>query len=138
MGRNFSPTAPLTPTAGDTSTLGLSLHQKDLYKTWWSRWRSEVLPKIFTPGSKWSNQHPNVQIGSICLLISHKGSAGKMVTFYKYCKFINTVPSDDGFVRKVIVEYCIPYLTKKTGMCGCQEAYNLAHTTYTSSISAIW
>ena len=36
-----------------------------------------------------------------------------MVTFYKYCKIVNTVPSDDGFVRKVIVEYCIPSLKKK-------------------------
>ena len=113
MGRHFSPIAPITPASGDTSVLGLSLHQKDLYELWWSRWRNEVLPKIFTPGLKWSNQHPNVQIGDICLLISHKGSAGKMITFYKYCKVIKTLPSDDNLVRKVIIEYRIPSLKQK-------------------------
>ena len=113
MGRNFSPIAPITPAAGDTSALGLSLHQKDLYKLWWSRWRAEVLPKLFTPGSKWSDSHPNVQVGDICLLLSHKGSAGKMLTFYKYCKVIKTILSDDNLVRKVVIEYHIPYFKKK-------------------------
>ena len=48
MGRKFSPIAPITPTAGGTFTLGFSLHQRDLYKTFWSRWRSEVLKNLYS------------------------------------------------------------------------------------------
>ena len=46
-------------------------------------------------------------------MLSHKGSAGKMLTFYKYCKVVDVVLSQDDLVRKVIVEYRIPSLKKK-------------------------
>ena len=54
-----------------------------------------------------------MQVGDIALLLSHKGSAGKILSFYKYCKVIQTVMSDDNLVRKVVVEYHIPSLKKK-------------------------
>ena len=40
--------SPITPTAGGTFTLGFSLHQRDLYKIFWSRWRSEVLKNLYS------------------------------------------------------------------------------------------
>ena len=36
-----------------------------------------------------------------------------MLTLYKYCKILKVVGSEDGLVRKVIVEYRIPSLKKK-------------------------
>ena len=36
-----------------------------------------------------------------------------MLTFYKYCKVVDVVLSQDDLVRKVIVEYRIPSLKKK-------------------------
>ena len=49
----------------------------------------------------------------IFLLLSYKTLAGKMLTLYKYCKILNVGESEDGLVRKVIVEYRIPSLKKK-------------------------
>ena len=45
--------------------------------------------------------------------MSHKGSAGKILTVYKYIKVIEVIRSEDGLVRKVRVEYRIPSLKKK-------------------------
>ena len=75
--------------------------------------QKEVLPKHFTPELKWSKRQPNVQVVYIALLLSHKGSAGKNLTFNKYCKVIQVVMSNDDVVRKVIVEYLIPSLKMK-------------------------
>ena len=36
-----------------------------------------------------------------------------MPTLYKYCKTLKVVESEDGLVRKVIVEYRIPSLKKE-------------------------
>ena len=36
-----------------------------------------------------------------------------MLTVYKYCKVIQILWSDDGLVRRVMVEYRIPSLKKK-------------------------
>ena len=72
-----------------------------------------MLPKLFVPGPKWSNAHNNVKVGDIGLLLSYKGSAGKILTVYKYCKVLEVIESQDGLVRKVKVEYRIPSLKKK-------------------------
>ena len=45
--------------------------------------------------------------------MSHKGSAGKILTFYKYIRVIEVIKSEDGLVRKAKVEYRIPSLKKK-------------------------
>ena len=113
LGRNFSPIAPGTTVNADTSLLGLKGYIQDVYTTWWSRWEAEVLPKLFIPGPKWNKTHNNVKVGDIGILLSHKGSAGKILTLYKYCKILKVVESEDGLVRKVIVEYRIPSLKKK-------------------------
>ena len=113
LGRNFSPIAPGTNVNADTSLLGLKDYIKDVYKTWWSRWEAEVLPKLFVPGPKWSKTHNNVKVGDIGLLLSYKGSAGKILTVYKYCKVIEVIESEDGLIRKVKIEYRIPSLKKK-------------------------
>ena len=39
--------------------------------------------------------------------------AGKVISVYKYCKVVRVLESDDGLVRRVIVEYRIPSLKKK-------------------------
>ena len=113
LGRNFSPIAPGTNINADTSLLGLKGYIQDVYKTWWSRWEAEVLPKLFVPGPKWSKAHTNVKVGDIGLLLSYKGSAGKILTVYKYCKVIEVIESEDGLIRKVRVEYRIPSLKRK-------------------------
>ncbi len=72
-----------------------------------------MLPKLFVPRPKWSKAHSNVKVGDIGLLLSYKGSAGKILTVYKYCKVIEVIESEDGLVRKVRVEYRIPSLKRK-------------------------
>ena len=72
-----------------------------------------MLPKLFIPGPKWNRKYDNIKLGDIGILLFHKGSAGKMLTLYKYCKILKEVESEDGLVRKVIVEYRIPSLKKK-------------------------
>ena len=72
-----------------------------------------MLPRLCVPGSKWNQRHNNVKVGEIGLLLSYKGSAGKILTVYKYCKVLEVVESQDGLVRKVKVEYRIPSLKKK-------------------------
>merc|ERR1711867_325871 len=75
--------------------------------------RLRCFPNFFVPGPKWSKAHNNVKVGDIGLLLSYKGSAGKILTVYKYCKVIEVIESEDGLVRKVKVEYRIPSLKKK-------------------------
>ena len=113
MGRNFNPIAPGANANVDTSLIGLKNYVKDVYKSWWSRWEVEVLPKLFVPGPKWNKSESNVKVGDIGLLLSHKGSAGKILTVYKYVKVIEVIRSEDGLVRKVKVQYRIPSLNKK-------------------------
>ena len=113
LGRNFNPIAPGTNINADTSLIGLKGYIQDVYKSWWSRWEVEVLPKLFVPGPKWNKAEANIKVGDIGLLLSHKGSAGKILTFYKYIKVIEVIKSEDGLVRKVRVEYRIPSLKKK-------------------------
>ena len=113
LGRNFNPIAPGTNVNSDTSLIGLKNYVKDVYKSWWSRWEVEVLPKLFVPGPKWNKSESNVKVGDIGLLLSHKGSAGKILTVYKYVKVIEVIESEDGLVRKVKVQYRIPSLKKK-------------------------
>ena len=72
-----------------------------------------MLSKLFIPGPKWNKTYDNVKVGDIGILLSYKGSAGKMLTLYKYCKVLRLIESEDGLVRKVIVEYRIPSLKKK-------------------------
>ena len=36
-----------------------------------------------------------------------------MLTVYKYCKVVRVLESEDGLVRRVIVEYRIPSLKQK-------------------------
>ena len=55
----------------------------------------------------------NIKVGYIWILLSYKGSAGKMLTLYKYCKVLKLIESEDGLVRKVMVEYRILSLKKK-------------------------
>merc|ERR1712089_3068 len=62
LGRNFSPIAPGTSINADTSLLGLKDYIKDVYKTWWSRWEAEVLPKLFVPGPKCNKSESNVKV----------------------------------------------------------------------------
>ena len=52
-------------------------------------------------------------MNQIFLLLSYKSLAGKMFTLYTYCKTVKVVESEDGLVRKVMVEYRIPSLKKK-------------------------
>ena len=68
---------------------------------------------LFVPGSKWNKKHNNIKVGDIGILLSYKGSAGKMLTVYKYCKVVRIPESDDGLVRRAIVEYRIPSLKQK-------------------------
>ena len=72
-----------------------------------------MLPKLFIPGPKWNRTYDNVKVGDIGILLSYKGSTGKILTLYKYFKVLKLVESEDGLVRKVIVEYRIPSFKKK-------------------------
>ena len=72
-----------------------------------------MLPRLFIPGSKWNKAESNVKIGDIGILLSHKGSAGKILTVYKYIKVLEVIRSEDGLVRKAKIEYRIPSLKKK-------------------------
>merc|ERR1712240_610928 len=113
LGRNFNPIAPGTNVNADTSLLGLKNYMQDIYKSWWSRWEVEVLPRLFIPGSKWNKAESNVKVGDIGILLSHKGSAGKILTVYKYIKVLEVIRSEDGLVTKAKIEYRIPSLKKK-------------------------
>ena len=55
-----------------------------------------MFPKLFIPGPKWNKIHTNVKVGDIGLLLSYKGSAGKILTVYKYCKVLEVIESRDG------------------------------------------
>ena len=46
-------------------------------------------------------------------MLLSKTPAGKMISVYKYCKVVNVLESEDGLVRRVIVEYRIPSLKQK-------------------------
>ena len=113
LGRNFSPVSPGTNINADPSLLGLKGYTQNVYSPWCARWEIDVFPKLFIPGPKWNKTHSNVKVGDIGILISHKGSANKMLTMYKYCKVTKLIESEDGLVRKVNVEYRIPSLKKK-------------------------
>ena len=52
-------------------------------------------------------------MGDIGILLYTKVLAGKMLLVYKYCKVVGVLESDDGLVRRVIVEYRIPSLKEK-------------------------
>ena len=65
------------------------------------------------PYVQWNLRSQNLNVGDICLLLSYKGSAGKLVTYYKYCKVIELVPGSDGLVRRVIMKYHIPSAKSK-------------------------
>ena len=88
LGRNFSPISAQNFVNADSSLLGLKNYVKDVYNTWWLRWESEVLPKLFVPGSKWNKKHDNIKVGDIGILLSTKVLAGKMISIYKYCNSI--------------------------------------------------
>ena len=45
-----------------------------------------MLPKLFVPGPKWNKAETNVKVGDIGLLLSHKGSASKILTFISILK----------------------------------------------------
>ena len=72
-----------------------------------------MLPRLFVPGPKWNKVENNVKVGDIGLLLAHKGSAGKILTVYKYIKVLEVIKSQDGLVRKAKVQYRIPSLKKK-------------------------
>ena len=108
MERIFSPVSSQTSVNADSSLIGLKGYVKDVYITWWSKWKSEVLPKLFIPGSKWNKRHNNVKVGDIGILLSSKAQAGKMISVYKYCKVVKVFESGVGLVRRFIVEYRIP------------------------------
>ena len=91
IGQNFSPIPLFEKLPGDTSFLYLNKHQEYLYQTLWSCWCNEVLPSLCTPRSKWSERCANIRIRNIGLLLSHSGSGGMMLTYYKYCKVFQII-----------------------------------------------
>ena len=52
-------------------------------------------------------------MGDVGILLSTKVLAGKMISVCKYCKVVRVLESDDGLVKRVIVEYRIPSLKEK-------------------------
>ena len=46
-------------------------------------------------------------------MLSSKTLASKIISVYKYCKVVKVLESNDGLVRRVIVEYRIPSLKEK-------------------------
>ena len=60
-----------------------------------------------------NKRHDNIKVGYIGILLSTKVLAGKVISVYKYCKVVRVLESDDGLVRRVIVEYRIPSLKEK-------------------------
>ena len=105
LGRNYSKMAPEVTHSIDTTTTGLAPYLIAVYNAWWDRWRTHVLPYMFTLGqTKWKKRQPNLKLDQICLLMSSYGKGSYRT--YKYCKIIKTHPhADDGLVRRVTVQY---------------------------------
>ena len=55
--------------------------------------------------SKWCSK--NDEEGYLYLLLSYRGSNGKLITYYNYCKIIQLFPSNDGIVQGVLIAYHI-------------------------------
>ena len=101
LGRNHSMMPPLLASPED-SLIGLHDYVKEVYKVWWARWESAVLPNLFE-NQKWTKPEANLKIGDICLLHVSVGKHSPQT--YKYCKVVELCPSSDGLVRKVCVKY---------------------------------
>ena len=113
LGRNFSPVSSQTSVNADSTLIAFKGYFKVVYIAWWSKWESDVHPKLFIPDPKWNKRYNNVKIGDIGILLSSKAPAGKMVSVYKCWKVVRVLESEDGLVRRVIVEYRIPSLKEK-------------------------
>ena len=105
LGRNYSRLAPELNCPTDTSTTGLAPYIIVVYQAWWDRWKTHVLPYMFSFGNtKWKKKQPNLKVGQVCLLLSCYGKGSYRT--YKYCKVTKTHPNaDDGLVRRVTVKY---------------------------------
>ncbi|XP_057374666.1 uncharacterized protein LOC130695542 [Daphnia carinata] len=65
----------------------------------WQRWMKEVLPSL-TEREKWYQEHPNLQVGDIVVIIDPATPRGTWPTG----KIIQTFPGDDGVVRSVNIQ----------------------------------
>ena len=101
LGRNYDAILPPDNLAEVPVTV-LHSHLKTVISTWFKRWESLVLPRLYQV-KKWQEKAPDLTVGDICLL--HQTFGKHKVVCYKYCRVTKTIPSADGLVRTVEVKY---------------------------------
>jgi hypothetical protein len=133
LGRNYSKVAPEVTAPINTTTTGLAPYLIAVYNAWWDRWRTHVLPYMFTLGqTKWKSRHPNLKEDQVCLLLSSYGKGSYRT--YKYCKILKTHPNlDDGLVRRVTIQYFNhPSPKPKTAVVDVRRLVLLPHSSVQS------
>ena len=94
----------------------MSSNIKSIVQTWFARWESNILPRLFVPGNrKGFQKQRNLQKGDICYLHCKRGKHA--VVLYKICRIIEAIPSKDGCVRTVKVCYLNPPSKKRKIIC---------------------
>ena len=89
---------------GDLSVLSLQSFVKAVYKDWFVRWESYVLPRLFENPKKWNKAMPGLSVGDICLLHQPQGTKHRH-TSYKYCRVVDLHKARDKNTRTVDVQY---------------------------------
>ena len=100
LGRNNerSPTFPVTVTSNPGNLL--KANQK-IFDTWFETWLTVHVPKLmYQP--KWFDSHHHIKIGDVVLFIKRESTLNNT---YQYGKVKEIISSQDGRIRKVIVEY---------------------------------
>ena len=69
-------------------------------KEFWSKWLTQVFPHL-VPSHKWRKETPNLEAGDIVLMKKES----ELSNTYKLAKVKQSMPSDDGLVRKVLLVY---------------------------------
>ena len=91
---------PVIQCSGNASLTRRLRFIEDLTQQFWKKWLVQVFPKL-VPSQKWNTVERNLQEGDVVLLKDES----KVSTSYKLGRVSKVIPSDDGKVRKVCVEY---------------------------------
>ena len=103
LGQAFSDSLP--PEGNEPASIEMMSHNtKAIVQSWFDRWTTNVLPRLFITGNrKHFRRSRDLQPGDICLWHQRKGKHATIS--YKYCKVIEVIPSRDNLVRTLKVVY---------------------------------
>jgi hypothetical protein len=90
---------------------------EEVVSAWWNLWYNQVLSSRL-PYNKWKKEHPNLEIGNVCL-VKYEHKVG--MVDYKICKVVEVKKDFKDLVRTVLVamrprdsrEKSLPYKSKR-------------------------